>query len=100
MEAKVMDFIVRLETRTRQLLLQYNTLQQNYNNLQAKFAECEKQILSLQNDKKELTQQYNQLKLAKYIDIADDDTRKMRKRLKHMINDIDSCIALLKVEEM
>lgn len=99
MDTKVMDFIVRLETRTRQLLLQYNALQEKYNDLQIKLAEREKQILSLQNDKKELTQQYDKLKLAKYIDLADDDTRKMRKRLKHMMDDIDTCIALLKVEE-
>lgn len=99
MESKVMDFIVRLETRTRQLILQYNALQEKYNELQAKLGERENQILSLQNDKKELMQQYEQLKLAKYIDIADDDTRKMRKRLNRMVNDIDECIALLKVEE-
>ena len=99
METKVMDFIVHLETRTRQLLLQYKALQEKCNDLQTKLVERENQILSLQNDQKELIQQYEQLKLAKYIDLADDDTRKMRKRLKHMVDDIDTCIALLKVEE-
>ena len=73
METKVMDFIVRLETRTRQLLLQYKALQEKCNDLQTKLAERENQILSLQNDQKELIQQYEQLKLAKYIDLADND---------------------------
>ncbi len=98
MDAQVMDLIMRVETRTRQLLLQYQALQQECDTLRAQLEENKAQIQTLQIEKKEWQDKYDLLKMTRYIDLADDDTRQMRKRINKMIRDIDQCISMLKVD--
>lgn len=93
-----MDLVVRLETRTRQLLMQHNQLQQKYSQLQEKLAAREEEILSLQIENEDIKRQYAHLKMAKYIDLADDDSKQIRSRINKMVRDIDKCIAMLKVD--
>ena len=38
------------------------------------------------------------LKMAKYIDLADDDVKDLRGRIRKMVRDVDRCISMLKVE--
>ena len=93
-----MDIVVRLETRTRQLLLQHKQLQQENATLLQKLGKREDEILSLQIENEDLKNQYQRLKTARYIDLADDDSKQIRSRISKMVRDIDKCIALLKVE--
>ena len=98
MNTKVNDLVLRLETRTRQLLLRYKKLQQEIEQLQKRLAEREEEILNLQVKNEELEEKYAHLKMAKYIDMADDDVKDMRGRISRMVRDIDKCIAMLKSE--
>ena len=59
----------------------------------------ELQILSLEIQNEELKQQYSRLKMAKYIDMADNDVKDMRGRIRTMVRDIDRCISMLKVTQ-
>jgi hypothetical protein len=36
--------------------------------------------------------------MAKYIDMADDDVKDLRGRIRKMVRDVDRCISMLKVE--
>ena len=98
MDAHLMDLVVRFETRTRQLLMQYKQLQQENAALLQKLGKREDEILTLQIENEDLKNQYQRLKTAKYIDLADDDKKQIRGRISKMVRDIDKCIALLKVE--
>lgn len=98
MNAKVNEMVLRLETRTRQLLLRHKKLQQQMAQLQQRLQQREEEILNLQIRNEELEQNYARLKMAKYIDMADDDVRDMRGRINRMVRDIDKCIAMLKTE--
>ena len=98
MDAQLMDLVVRFETRTRQLLMQYKQLQQENDALLQKLGKREDEILTLQIENEDLKNQYQRLKTAKYIDLADDDKKQIRGRISKMVRDIDKCIALLKVE--
>ena len=98
MDAQLMDLVVRFETRTRQLLMQYKQLQQENAALLQKLGKREVEILTLQIENEDLKNQYQRLKTAKYIDLADDDKKQIRGRISKMVRDIDKCIALLKVE--
>lgn len=98
MDAKLTELIIRLETRTRQLLLHYAKMQDEKKRLLARLQEREDEISSLKLKIEELQQQYTHLKMAKYIDMADDDTKDLRSRIKKMVRDIDRCISILKVE--
>ncbi len=98
MDTQVNDLVLRIEARTRQLIMQHEQLQERCSQLQAKLNVCEDRIQALQETNEELKNQYDHLKMAKYIDFADDDTKLIRKRISKMVRDIDKCIAMLKIE--
>ncbi len=98
MNAKVNEMVLRLETRTRQLLLRHKKLQQQIEQLQQRLQQREEEILNLQIKNEELENNYAHLKMAKYIDMADNDVKDMRGRINRMVRDIDKCIAMLKTE--
>ncbi|MBP3374883.1 MAG: hypothetical protein J6L60_10175 [Bacteroidaceae bacterium] len=93
-----MDLVLRLETRTRQLILQHKQLLEEQSKLRNLLAKQEEQILELQIENEELKNKYAHLKMAKYIDLTDDDKRLSRSRINKMVRDVEKCIAMLKVE--
>jgi len=99
MDVQLMNLVTRLETRTRQLLLQHDKVQQENAELMKKLASREEELLNLQIENEDLKNQYTRLKMAKYIDMADDDVKQIRGRISKMVRDIDKCIALLKSEQ-
>ena len=99
MNQELRDIIIRLETRVRQLILQQKEMQEEQEKLCQQISEKEEKILSLQVQNEELKQQYSRLKMAKYIDMADNDVKDMRGRIRTMVRDIDRCISMLKVTQ-
>ena len=99
MNRELKDLIVRLETRTRQLILQQEQLREEQNALRQQLLQKDEEILNLQIQNEELKEQYSHLKMAKYIDMADNDVKDMRGRIRTMVRDIDRCISMLKVTQ-
>ncbi len=99
MNKELKELIVRLETRTRQLILQQEKLQEEQKELRLQLQQKDDEILNLQIQNEELKQQYSHLKMAKYIDMADNDVKDMRGRIRTMVRDIDRCISMLKVTQ-
>ena len=99
MNQELKDLIKQLETRVRQLILQQGQLQEEQDKLRKQLGEKDDEILKLQAQNEELKQQYSRLKKAKYIDMADNDIKDMRGRIRTMVRDIDRCISMLKVTE-
>lgn len=99
MNQELKDIIIRLETRVRQLILQQAQHQEEVAKLRRQLNEKDDQILELQIQNEELKQQYSRLKMAKYIDMADNDVKDMRGRIRTMVRDIDRCISMLKVTQ-
>lgn len=99
MNKELKELIVRLETRTRQLILQQEKLQKEQKELRLQLQQKDEEILNLQIQNEELKQQYSHLKMAKYIDMADNDIKDMRGRIRTMVRDIDRCISMLKVTQ-
>lgn len=99
MNQELKDLIIRLETRVRQLIMQQKEMQDEQEKLRQQLSEKDEEIFSLQNQNKELIQQYSRLKMAKYIDMADNDVKDMRGRIRTMVRDIDRCISMLKVTQ-
>lgn len=97
MDQKVTDLIARLETSTQQLLMRYDQLQQECVTLQEQIRRKEEEILSLQEQNRQLQDKYDHLRMAKYIDMADDNVKDLRGRIRKMVRDIDQCISMLKV---
>ena len=82
-------------TRVRQMILQYEEKKKEVSNLQELIRKSEesinvlgKKLLQLQND-------YNSLKIAKMVEIADGDMEEAQKKLSKLIRDVNKCITLL-----
>lgn len=99
MEQDVNSIVSRLETRTRQLMLQYSELKSVLADAEQKLAEERDRCARLKEEKAVLEEQYARLKMARLIDMADDDDlRTCRKRINKMIASVDKCLATLKVQ--
>lgn len=99
MNENVMTLVSRLETRTRQLMLQYDKLLQQLEETEQKLSEQKRLCLNLEEENRSLEEKYARLKMARLIDMADDDDLKStRKRINRMIASVDKCLATLKVQ--
>ena len=98
MDAQLTDMVLRIETRTRQMLMLHQQLRQEIAQMRHQLDAAEAQIHRLQDNNKKLQEDYAHLKIAKYVDMADDDTKQIRSRISKMVRDIDKCIAMLKTE--
>jgi predicted nuclease with TOPRIM domain len=85
------------ETRIRQLLLQHKAIIQENNDLYRELENKEEAIQALQTENSRLRSEYANLKLAKMIEINDDDMKDAKSRLSKLVRDVDKCIALLNV---
>ena len=99
MNQELRDLITRLGTRVRQLIMQQEKLHEEEERLRNLLREKDDEILNLQIRNEELNKQYSRLKMAKYIDMADNDVKDMRGRIRTMVRDIDRCISMLKVTQ-
>ena len=99
MNQELRDLITGLETRVRQLIMQQEKLHEEEERLRNLLREKDDEILNLQIRNEELNKQYSRLKMAKYIDMADNDVKDMRGRIRTMVRDIDRCISMLKVTQ-
>lgn len=96
MTAKEHELIQLLETRVGQLLQQDEALREQFRALEAKIAERDGQIAELERQKQEMRAQYDNLKVARILELSDSDTRNARQKINRLVRDVDKCIALLK----
>ena len=80
----------RFDTRTRQLILLYQDTRQENELLR-------KQVDTLNQELELIKKNYANLKIARMIDISDQDMKDAKGRLSKLIREIDKCIALLKI---
>lgn len=80
----------RFETRTRQLILQYQELKRENELLRQRVDTLNRELENTKRD-------YSNLKVARMIDISDQDMKDAKGRLSKLIREIDKCIALLKI---
>lgn len=98
MNAEMNNLLMGVETRVRQLILKHRELQAEKKRLEEKITALHQEINSLEEKNRLLQRQYDHLKMAKYIDMADSSTKDLRGQIRKMVRDIDQCVALLKAE--
>lgn len=85
------------ETHVRQLIIKHKALEQEVQELKNMVDEQDKKIKELTLDKELWQQKYNDLKVARMIDISSDESEDAQKRIAKLIREIDKCIALINV---
>lgn len=87
--------LTQFTTRVRQMILQYNEIKKENNDLYAMVDERDARIKQLEAQLTQAQNDYNSLKMAKMIEITDSDLEGSKKRLSKLIRDVNKCITLL-----
>ena len=82
-------------TRVRQMILQYEEMKKENNDLYELVDQREKEIEKLEAQLKQARTDYNSLKMAKMIEISDGDMENAQKRISKLIRDVNKCITLI-----
>lgn len=82
-------------TRVRQMILQYEEVKKENNELYDLVDQREKEIAKLEAQLKQAQSDYNSLKMAKMIEVSDGDMEGAQKRISKLIRDVNKCITLI-----
>lgn len=91
------EMMRKLEMRIRQLIHQDRQSRQDLETMTQMMEEQEVQMAELRTQLKEQKAKYDNLKMARMLELGDDDTRSARRRLAHLVKEVDKCIEMLKV---
>jgi predicted RNase H-like nuclease (RuvC/YqgF family) len=82
-------------TRVRQMILQYHDLKKENAELYGLVDERDAQIKQLETQLRQVQTDYDTLKMAKMLEVTDDDLEGAKKRVGKLIRDVNKCITLL-----
>ena len=91
--------ITNFETRVRQLILRFQDLKKENEELYVMVSKNEEEIKTLQDKLSRSEQDYNALKMARMVEITDGDLQGAKDRLSKLIREVNKCIAVLSDEK-
>ena len=91
--------IANFETRVRQLILRFQEMKKENQELYDTIEKSEKNIAELRSKLEQQQNDYQSLKMAKMIEITDGDLSGAKDRLAKLIRDVNKCIAILTDEK-
>lgn len=83
------------QTRVRQMLLQFQQLKKENDELYAMVDQNEKDIKDLRDKLERKCNEYDTLKMMKMLEVSDDDIEVTKARLARIIRDVNKCITIL-----
>ena len=87
--------INQFATRVRQMILQYQSVTKQNEDLCRQVAEQQERIAKLEAQLQQQRNDYESLKLARMVEITYGDMQSAQKRLAKLIRDVDKCITLV-----
>lgn len=91
--------ITTFETRVRQMILRFQELKRENEELYAMVSKNEQDIKALQDKLRQSANDYDSLKMARMMEITDGDLQGAKDRLARLIRDVNKCIAILSDEK-
>lgn len=82
-------------TRVREMILHYQELRKEKQELQRMVSERDTRISELEAQLRQACNDYDSLKMARMVEISDGDMETAKKRLAKLIRDVNKCITLL-----
>lgn len=83
------------QTRVRQMLLQYQQLKKENEELYAMVDQAERETRGLRAELERKEQEYDTLKMMKMLEVSDTDLDATKNRLARLIRDVNKCITIL-----
>ena len=77
------------------MILQYEELKKENEELYAMVGELEDEIKRLKESREQACKDYESLKMAKMMEISDGDIESAKRRLSGLIREVNKCITLL-----
>ena len=93
------QIIATFQTRVRDLLLRFQQLKKENEDLYAMVEKNEQDMKNLQAKLAQADNDYNALKMAKMMEITDGDLESAKARVAKLIRDVNKCIAILSDEQ-
>ena len=87
--------LATFETRVRQMILRFQEMKKENEELYQMVSKNEQDIKTLQGQLAQAANDYNALKMARMIEITDGDLRGAKERLSKLIRDVNKCISIL-----
>lgn len=91
--------LTAFETRVRQLILRFQELKKENEELYARVQKGEQSIKELQDRLTQADNDYLSLKMARMMEITDGDLESAKARVAKMIREVNKCIAILSDEQ-
>lgn len=91
--------LATFQTRVRQMILRFQELKKENEELYVMVDKNEQDIKQLQSQLSHQGRDYQSLKMAKMIEITDGDLQGAKDRLAKLIRDVNRCIAILSDEK-
>ena len=92
--------ITQFETRVRQLILKFQELKKENQDLYAMVEKAEQDVKDLQAKLTQKDNDYNALKMAKMMTITDGDLDAAKARVQKLIREVNKCITLVSDEKL
>ena len=83
------------EAKVRQVITQFRVLKQENADLYAELEGKDEEIKKLQAELAQSKDDYNNLKLAKMIEISDTDIKESKMKITKLVREINKCINIL-----
>ncbi len=87
--------IVEFQTKVRALILQFQNLKKENEELYAILEKNEADVRQLRQQLLDKQQEFDAFKAAKLLEVSDGDIQSARERLAKLIRDVNKCIAVL-----
>lgn len=91
--------LATFQTRVRQLILRFQEMKKENEDLYTIVKEDEQKIERLEAKLAQSERDYQSLKMAKMMEITDGDLKDSKERLAHLIREVNKCIAVLSDEK-
>ena len=92
--------ITQFETRVKQLILKFQELKKENQDLYAMVEKAEQEVKDLHAKLTQKDNDYNALKMAKMITITDGDLEAAKARIQKLIREVNKCITLVSDEKL
>lgn len=90
--------LATFETRLRQMILRFQQLKKENEDLYGMVEKSEKELSQLREKLEQQQNDYQSLKMAKMMEITDGDLAGAKERISKLIRDVNKCIAILSDE--
>ena len=87
--------IVDFQTKVRALILQFQSLKKENEELYVMLEKNEDDVRHLRQQLQDKQREFDAFKAAKMLEVADGDIQSARERLAKLIRDVNKCIAVL-----